>query len=135
MNTDFSQTIGELNKIGQLMGKRFKLGDTFANAATGLKMRALTSNTAGRAKLLQLLESLDKVAQTHGMKINEDLVSQAGFADTMENLFGSEAPTSFLGGIERGVAKGEQALSAGADLASGHPVHAGMEYSTPRISQ
>lgn len=120
VNTVFAETIGELDKISQAMGRKFRIGDNFADARAGVTLRRILSNTQSRADILQLLESAQKVAQKHGAKIDEDIITQANFADILEKMLGSEAPTSFLGQVERGMVNAEQAVSAGADLAQGN---------------
>ena len=103
-NTTFSETVRELDKIGQAMGRNFRLGDSFADAKAGVVMRRILSNTQSRSDILQLLESMQEVARKNGMDIQNDIISEAQFADILERMLGSEAPTSFLGQIERGAA-------------------------------
>jgi len=102
VNTVFADTISELNKINQSMGLKFRLGDSFADARAGVTMRRILSNTQSRSDILQLLESMQGVAKKYGLKIDDDIVAQINFADLLERLLKSEAPTSFLGQIERG---------------------------------
>ncbi len=122
-NTIYSDTINELSKIGQAMGRKFRLSDTFANARAGVAMRRILSNTQSRSDILQLLDSMQKVGQKYGMKIDQDIVTQANFADLLEKMLGSEAPTSFLGQVERGLetfgsTTGIQGLQQGASAVS-----------------
>ena len=120
VNTVFSDTIQELNKIGDILGRSFKIGDEFADAQAGLAMRRIMSNTKSRAEVLQLLDSAQKIGKKYGIQIDEDIITQANFADVLEKMLGTEAPTSLMGQVERGVAGAEQAMSAGADLAQGN---------------
>ena len=123
-NTVFAETRNELSKLGQFMGRKFRLSDTFADARAGIVLRRIMSNAQSRSGILQLLESVQNTAKKHGMKINEDVITQSGFADILEKALGSEAPTSFLGGVERGT---EQAISTTAEVLGGHPVKAGLK--------
>ena len=118
-NTIFSDTIGEMNKIGDALGHSFRIGDTFANAKVGTAMRSILSNSQKRAQILQLLESMQGVSKKYGLKTDDDIVTQALFADTLEKMLGSEAPSSFLGQVETGVG---QAISAGTDIARGNVI-------------
>lgn len=127
VNTMFSDTKGELEKIGQSVGKKFETGKKFANADLGNSLRTIFSNNKGRGDMLALLDSSNKIAQKYGVKTKGNIMVQAGFADTLEKLLGSEAPTSFLGQIERGVGGAEQAVSAGAELLQGKPIKAGLK--------
>ena len=124
VNTAYADTINELDKIGQAMGRTFKINGTFADAKAGVVMRRILSNTQSRSDLLQLLESSQNVLKKYGIQMDEDIITQAQFADTLERMIGSEAPTSFLGQIERGIAGAEQATSAATDLVSGNPIRA-----------
>ena len=119
VNTVFKDTIEQLNAMGLAMGKRFRIGDSFADARAGVAMRKIMSNSQSRADVLKLIDGMQKVAQKYGVKLDEDVITQAGFADTLEKMFGSEAPTSFLGQSERAMS---QLGQAGADVAQGTPV-------------
>ena len=124
VNSVYSETIGEMEKIAEAMGHNFKAGDSFANAKVGTTLRRLFSNTQSRASLLQVLESSQKVARKYGSKIDEDIINQAAFADTLEKIFGSEAGNSFQGGIERAIQGSQQAASIAGDVAAGGPAGA-----------
>lgn len=122
VNTIFSDTIKELNNIGDAMSHSFKLGDSFANAKIGTTMRRVLSNTQSRAQILQMLESMQKVGKKYGFQSPDDIITQTAFADTLEKLLGSEAPSSFLGNIEKGVDRAGEMVSAGNELARGNLV-------------
>ena len=127
-NTDYAETVNELNKFGQVMGRRFKINEPLSDAQTGITLRRILSNTKSRGEILQVLESNQKVAQKFGMKVDEDVVNQVMFADTLEKMFGSEAPTSFLGQGERFLGEDIGKLtSAGGDIVRGHPIGAAMK--------
>ena len=123
-NTVFAETIQQLDQMGAAIGRRFKLGDTFADAQAGLAMRRILSNTQSRAEILKLLDGMQKVAQKYGIKIDEDIITQANFADVLEKMLGTEAPTSFLGGIQRGAE--QHAESIGTDILHGQWAKAGL---------
>lgn len=130
-NTVFAETIGELNKLGVVLGKRFRLGDQFADAQAGLGLRRVLSNTQSRAEILRLLDGMQALAKKYGIPIDEDVITQANFADVLEKMLGSEAPTSFLGQISRGaetfgstggIGGLEQIGSTGSEFARGNIV-------------
>lgn len=133
VNTIYADTINELGKIAEAMGRNFKVGDSFADARAGVVMRRVLSNTKSRSDLLQMLESSQSILKKYGVKLDEDIITQASFADTLEKMLGSEAPASFLGQLEKGVESfgsssgfgGVQQLgSAAGELVRGHPVRA-----------
>lgn len=125
-NTVFADTVSQLNDVNQVLGRRVKIGDQFANVKAGTAMRGLFSNIKSRGELLQHLDALQKVAQKYGMKINEDIVTQANFADTIESIFGSEAGTSFLGQIEKGLGHAQNVANITNDLSKGNVIGAGF---------
>lgn len=123
VNTQFSDTINELEKMATAIGKRFKPGTSFADTQAGLAMRRILSNTQSRTDILQMLDGMQSVGKKYGIKYKNDVITQANFADVLEKALGSEAPTSFLGQGERFV-QGAGALS---DLGQGHPVRASIK--------
>ncbi len=118
VNTKYADTISQLNNIGDILGKKFKLGDNFADARTGIAMKRILSNTQSRASILKLLDGMQKTAHKYGIKIDEDVITQAMFADTLEKILGTEAPTSFLGQSSRAVSGFAE---AGKEAVSGTP--------------
>lgn len=129
VNTQFSDTINELEKMATAIGKRFKPGTTFADTQAGVSMRRILSNTQSRADILRLLDSMQAVGKKYGIVHENDVITQANFADILEKMLGSEAPTSFLGQGERFINGIEQGAGALADLGQGHPVRAGLKAS------
>ena len=125
-NTIFSETIEQLHQVNQVMGRRMKIGDQFANVKAGTAMRGLFSNIKSRGELMQLLDGLQKVGKKYGMKVDEDIVTQANFADTIENVFGSEAATSFMGQIEKGLGRAQEVANVANDLSRGNILGAGF---------
>ena len=131
VNTQYAETINELNKMAVAIGRKFRLGDSFADAQSGVAMRRILSNTQSRAEILKMLDGMQKVAQKYGIKIEDDIITQANFADVLEKMLGSEAPNSFLGGIEKGLESfgsssgfggAQQIGSAGSEFARGNVV-------------
>lgn len=103
VNTTYAETISELNRMGVVLGRKFRLGDTFADAQSGVAMRRILSNTQSRAEILKLLDNMQAIAKKYGIKIDDDIITQANFADTLEKMLGPEAPTSLAGEITKGL--------------------------------
>ena len=136
VNTQFAETIQQLNNIGAALGKSFRLGDTFADAKSGVALRRILSNTSSRAEILRLLDGMQQVAKKYGIKIDDDIITQANFADVLEKILGSEAPTSFLGQFEKGLesfgSSGgyggiQQAGSAAGEFVRGNVIRGGLK--------
>jgi hypothetical protein len=106
-NTIYSETISQINAINSAMGRKFNIAGPTANMRAGTILRRIQSNTQSRSELMQLLNDMQKTAQKYGMKVDEDIVTQSYFAQLLEDVFGSEAPTSLRGQME-GVARGAQ---------------------------
>ena len=119
VNTQFSETINEMNALADYLGVDFKMGKEFANMKMGTKLRGLMGNRQSRGAMLQTLKTAQEVARKYGYKADDDIVSQSVFSNLLEDLFGAEANTGFRGEIE-GALKGVGDLaSAGADIAKG----------------
>jgi hypothetical protein len=76
------------------------------------------SNVQSRAELMNLIESMLGTARKYGYKESSDVITQALFADTLEKILGTEAPTSLLGQAARSQA-GREAASGVSDIAMG----------------
>jgi hypothetical protein len=127
VNSVLTDTISQLGEINASMGRKFKIGDTFSGMHAGTTLRRIISNTQSRSNLLRLLQTMQVTAKKYGLKSDDDIINQVLFSDTLEKMFGSEAPTSFLGQIERGVKGAEEAAGIMSDLWQGRPLKAGLK--------
>jgi len=118
-NDIFSETVGVLDEIKTVMGRnQLSLPDEFAATKAGVTMRRVMSNVQSRAELMNLIESMLGTARKYGYKESSDVITQALFADTLEKILGTEAPTSLLGQAARSQA-GREAASGVSDIAMG----------------
>lgn len=117
VNSVYSQSITALDDLRDAVGSGMDLKGGFGAAGVGTKFRGLFANTQGRAQLLQALDTAQKTLENLGLSVGSDIVTQAKFADVLETFFGSEAPASFMGQIE----KAGNIVAGGAQIASGHP--------------
>lgn len=122
VNTQYAETIQELDRLGAAIGKTFRLGDSFADAQAGVAMRRILSNTQSRSEILRMLDNMQALLKKYKIKVDDDVITQANFADVLERMLGSEAPTSFLGQGERFLNQAEQVAGAGTDLLKGNVV-------------
>ncbi len=122
VNTQYSETIQQLDRLGAALGKSFKIGDTFADAQAGVSMRRVLSNTQSRSEILRMLDGMQAVLKKNGIKLDDDVITQANFADVLERMLGSEAPNSFLGQGEKLLGQTEKVVGAGTDLMRGNVV-------------
>lgn len=119
VNTQFSDTINEMNKLADYLGVDFKMGKEFANMKMGTALRRLMGNSQNRAAMHQALESAQAVAKKYGYKGKDDIVNQALFADILDDLFGAEAKTSLQGDVEAAFGAASELGSAASDVVKG----------------
>jgi len=116
VNEQYSDTRNILDVVLEdIVGKKMNISDDFAKARVGTKFRSVMSNSDRRTTLLPLVRDLQDVAKKYGMDIEEDILNQAGFADTLERMFGPEADTGF----EKLIGRGLQGAEAAADFGTG----------------
>lgn len=120
VNTVYSETIKQLDNMASAIGRKFKVGDSFADAQAGIAMRRILSNAQSRSEILRLIQGMQGVAKKYGIKVDHDIITQANFADVLEKMLGSEAPTSFLGQGERFLNQAEEGIGALSEFGKGN---------------
>jgi hypothetical protein len=102
-NTAYSETIGALNSLKDVAGKKMDLSGLNANKATGTLLRRIMGNAQSRIPLMDALTEIEGVAQKYGKitKGKEDIFTQILFADELDRIFNTTARTSFKGQIEQ----------------------------------
>jgi hypothetical protein len=103
VNTQYSETIGALDALQDVAGRKMDLTGPNAEKATGTLMRRLMSNAQSRVTLLDSINQIEDVANKFGGKFKDDLLSQVLFVDELDSVFGPVARTSFQGQIKQGV--------------------------------
>ncbi|HCC80371.1 MAG: hypothetical protein Tp185DCM00d2C31949971_28 [Prokaryotic dsDNA virus sp.] len=105
-NTNYAQTIGALDNIQAVAGRKLDFSSEIADKASGTLLRRLMSNTQSRANLIDSISELESVAKSVGGKFDDDLLNQALFADELDRVFSPVARTSFQGQIDQAVKRG-----------------------------
>lgn len=133
VNTAYAETIGALNSLQDVAGKKLNLTGESADKATGTLLRGIMSNNKSRINLLDSLKEIEGVATKYkGSRIGEsgelliegpettvkkgfddDLLSQILFADELDKVFDTSGRTSFKGQIEQAFNKGAGAATPG----------------------
>ena len=103
-NVDYKATIEVLNDARRLFGKQ-----GFTDVKGGQIMRRVFSNTASRGEIMQLLKNIDEISAKYGVKTADNLIDQALFAIMLEDIYGTQAVTSFRGQIEKAVSGAQKA--------------------------
>lgn len=115
-NIQYSDTIGALDSIQNGIGKVDLFGDN-ANKAIGTALRRVMSNTQSRANLIGAIDELDAVSAKYGAKFDDDLITQALFADELDNAFNLQNRTTFKGQSARGLRQASQGKAGMAEAA------------------
>ena len=122
VNTQYSETIGALDALQDVAGKKVNLTGDNVDKALGTLSRRLLSNAQSRVPLMDALSQADEVAkkyvtsnntevvpyrkimETAGIapdSMNDDLIAQVMFVDELEKAFGTGARTSLQGDIAK----------------------------------
>jgi hypothetical protein len=131
-NVKYSETIGALDSIQDVAGRKMDLSGGNADKALGTLLRRTLSNAESRIRLIDSIDEIESVAKKHGgtgqPRIEgaslgqDDLLTQVLFVDELDAVFGPVARTSFQGQIDQALKQGVSAATtqAGAvDVAVG----------------
>lgn len=100
VNTRFSESRQALDEFQKAAGSNFDPFSVNADKFVGNLSRRLLSNVQSRVKLMDSISQLENTSAKFGVKFDDDVFTQAMFADDLERVFGSFAPKSFKGEIE-----------------------------------
>jgi hypothetical protein len=101
VNTEYAETIGALDALKDVTGKKMDLTGPNASKATGTLLRRIMGNAQSRIPLMDAIDSIENVAQKYGKiaKGQDDILSQILFADELDNVFKPVARTSLKGDL------------------------------------
>lgn len=105
VNTQYAETIGALDSLQEVAGKKLNLSGGNADKALGTLLRRVMSNAQSRVPLIDAIADLEGMAQKYGSKFDDDLIAQVLFADELDAVFKPVARTSFEGLIDRSVGR------------------------------
>ncbi len=111
VNTVFSETIGAIDALQDVAGRKMNLTGPNADKATGVLLRRLMSNAQSRVRLLDSVDQIEAVAKKHGGVFKDDLLTQVLFVDELDSVFGPVARTSFQGQIDQALKRGVGAVT------------------------
>ncbi len=130
VNTVYSETIGAIDALQDVAGKKLDLTAPNADKATGTLLRRLMSNAQSRVRLLDSIDEIEGVARKHGgfgkeliegpTSGKDDLLTQILFVDELDSVFGPAARTSLAGELGKEIKRG-------AGVARGGLFEAGVE--------
>ena len=125
VNTTFSETIGAIDSLQDVAGRKLNLSGANAEKATGTLLRRLMSNAQSRVALLDSVNQIEGVALKFGggnlpkiegqvikgLEGKSDLMTQILFVDELDRVFGPVARTSFQGQIDQALKQGVNAAT------------------------
>jgi len=113
VNTQYSDTVGALDELQGVAGKKMDLFGPNADKATGTLLRRLMSNAQSRVNLVDAVDVLESTAKKYGGRFNDDISTQMLFADELDSVFGAVAKTSLQGDVVKGVKTGVEHAAGG----------------------
>lgn len=149
-NQQYSETIGALDDLQTLAGRKADLSGMNADKDIGILLRRILSNARSRVPIMDNIVEMDRVANKYkntGKDIapyggvlsgdsvaptafDDDILTQALFADELERVFGTNATTSFMGDIGKSIQRGavDTAVTGGNPWTSASElVHSGID--------
>ena len=136
-NTAYAETIGVLDSLQDVAGRKMDLTGPNADKATGTLMRRIMGNAQSRVNLIDALDEIEGVANKYknsrqnadGLFLIEDagrstrrgfqddLLNQVLFADELDSVFKPVARTSLAGDVQKAVVGGANAAASPAGMA------------------
>lgn len=125
VNEAYSETIGALDALQDVAGRKMRLTGPNADKATGTLLRRVLSNAQSRIALLDSLEQIENTAKRfegfvgkidpkaiegpRTSTLTDDILTQVLFVDELDSRFGPVARTSLQGQVQQGL---ESAIGA-----------------------
>ena len=117
-NTIYSDTIGALDSIQDVAGRKIDLSGENSNKALGTLMRRVLSNAQSRVNVMDAIQEIDDISRkypnqllldgTGGVSKKPDAIQLIMFADELDSRFGPSARTSLQGQFEQVAQRGRQ---------------------------
>ena len=100
-NQRYSETIGVLNNLGDVVGKKLDMSGPNADKAFGVALRGLMNNTKGRANLITAVDNIQSTSAKFKGRKQGDILAQMLFADELEVVFGGAARTGLKNQVKQ----------------------------------
>lgn len=120
-NVKYSETIGALDSIQDVAGRKMDLSGGNADKALGTLLRRTLSNAQSRIRLIDSIDEIESIAKKHGGTTDprlpgvgrgqDDLLTQVLFVDELDRVFGPVARASFQGQIDQALKQGVSAAT------------------------
>lgn len=110
-NTIYADTVGALDALQDVAGRKLDLFGPNADKATGTLLRRMMSNAQSRVNLVDAVDNLDVISKKYGSTFGDDISTQMLFVDELDSVFGPVARTSLAGETAKGFKKGAEAVT------------------------
>ena len=110
-NTTYAETVGALDSLQDVAGRKMDLFGPNADKAIGTLLRRMMSNVQSRVNLVDSVDNLDSIAKKYGANFSDDISIQMLFADELDTVFGPVARTSLARETAKGFKKGAEAVA------------------------
>lgn len=100
-NKRFSDTVGVIDELEGVVGKKLNMEGPNADKAFGVELRSLMNNTKKRANLMTAIDNVETVSKRYGGDFADDLLTQMLFADELDAGYGGGGRTSLKGEVKK----------------------------------
>lgn len=101
-NDEYAKAAQALKPWAESMGRKFDPESTRVENFVGQELRKTITNYAKANELIENLDLLNRTAKEFGGEFDDDLMTQVMLNSELERIFGSFAPGSMQGVIEKG---------------------------------
>jgi hypothetical protein len=110
-NIAYADTVGALDALQDVAGRKMDLFGPQAEKATGTLLRRMMSNAQSRVNLVDAVDNLEIISKKYGANFGDDISTQMLFVDELDNVFGPVARTSLAGETAKAVKKGAETVT------------------------
>lgn len=119
-NQDYSTTIKALGDMRDAAGKKLKFGDTGANQQLGILAQTMLGNNKSVQQVNNAITNLQNTARQYGLESPANYKDLVMYSNQLDKRFGSHAPSSLLGNLEKAnKSSAELAAKGGLSAATG----------------
>lgn len=117
VNTDFSTIKNAIDSVGDRLGGDFKLNDgVYSDIKAGALVRRVFGESGTRGDILQAIADAQKVASQYGVASDVDVLKLGRYAQTLRDVYGTQATGGLTGQVSRGVKEGIGMVKGGNSL-------------------
>lgn len=108
-NAAYRETKTAIDGFQKAAGKAVDFDAPNLDKALGTSSRRFLGNAQSRPGLINSLNDIETIAAKNGAKFDDDVITQALFADELDSMFGAAAKTSLQGDVQKATKHGVNA--------------------------